>query len=162
VGSGDDDLMAQAIARRGWKVRFSHDPACVTEDLRPPAMTQYLHSATRHQSTVRYYALRWRLAYIFSIVANLILLGLWGVAVLFPGYLFPAIVAMVIKILLEGGSVLVFCRRLRIPLTVSDVVLAECVLPFYLLVRPLFAALPGYSWQNRTLPAAHLPGTATR
>ena len=36
VASGDDDLMAQAFARRGWTVKFCDKPESVVTDRRPP------------------------------------------------------------------------------------------------------------------------------
>jgi cellulose synthase/poly-beta-1,6-N-acetylglucosamine synthase-like glycosyltransferase len=150
VPSGDDDLMAQAIARTGWKVKFARGRDCITEDLRSPDRRRYLNAAIRHQSTTRYYALRWRLIYIYSIFANIAFVALWVLAAIRPELLFTALATTALKWLLEGVSVKLFCRKLETGLSFIEFFLAETVLPVYILIRPLFATIPGFSWQNRT------------
>jgi cellulose synthase/poly-beta-1,6-N-acetylglucosamine synthase-like glycosyltransferase len=150
VASGDDDLMAQAIAKAGWDVKFARGRDCITEDRRLPDRHRYVNAAIRHQSTTRYYAMRWRLIYLYSITANILFLLLWVCSILYPALLPTAFVSTAVKWIIEGVSVKIFCRKLETELSFPELLLAETVLPIYILIRPIFAAVPGFSWQNRS------------
>jgi hypothetical protein len=161
AASGDDDLMAQAIARQGWTVKFCADPASVVADLRPPDPRSHLASASRHQSTIRFYPLGWRVAYLISILAGWSLLA-GGVFSLFHReYLGLAVSVMALKLLIDVVGGRIFARRLQIRLTLVEFLLAETMLPLYLMARPMLTFRSSFDWRGRThnttqQPAANL------
>ncbi len=154
VASGDDDLMAQAIARRGWKVRFASGRDSVVEDRRPPRLGRQIQASIRHQSTFRYYPLRWRVFYALTIVCSLLLFALLISSLWLPQVMLMACVAVGIRVFLEGMTLRVYSQRLRYPVSFRDFLAAELCLPFYILIRPLLALFPAFKWHDRAHPTA--------
>jgi glycosyltransferase involved in cell wall biosynthesis len=159
VASGDDDLMAQAFARRGWTVKFCAEPESVVTDLRPPEPRSHLAAASRHQSTIRFYPLGWRMAYLFTILAGWsVLVG--GVFSLFHReYLTVAALVVALKLLIDGFGVRIFARRLRIRLSLVEFLLTQTMLPPYLIVRPMLTFRSSFDWRGRTHKTMQHPAT---
>lgn len=150
IASGDDDLMAQAIARKGWQVKFCSNPASVVTDLRPPDSRSHISAAMRHQSVLRYYPWRWRAAYLLSIMSGWVLLaGLIGI-LFWTEYRAALAVIVGMKFSIDAIGVSVFAQQMKIRLRPVEFLIAEVVLPLYLVVRPLFALSPNFTWRGRT------------
>jgi glycosyltransferase involved in cell wall biosynthesis len=150
IASGDDDLMAQAIARHGWKVKFAANPMTVITDLRPPSAQAEVNAATRHQSTTRYYPIGWRMAYALTIVSGLSLL-LLGMAVVISPKLFVIFAATVFgKLVIDFLAAKRFARPMQISLPFRDFLAAEALLPLYLILRPLLLLRPTFTWRDRS------------
>ncbi|MBU0690695.1 glycosyltransferase [bacterium] len=154
IPSGDDDLTVQAIARAGWKVRFSDTPDSVVSDARQPSLRTHRDATTRHQSVIRFYPLRWRLLYFFSILSSFLLLVWIGIGV-FSGELAPLFWYILgTKILLDSLTLSVFTQPLGIKINVKEFAAAHILLPFYQIVRPLFSLRSGYRWKSRRVTKA--------
>jgi hypothetical protein len=150
VSSGDDDLMVQAIARAGWRVRFaSGRDSLVTED-RTPNAARHFSAAVRHQSTVPYYPWHWRVAFALSVVSGALTLFTVAAAVshLVSWWYVAALLGL--RSVIEAPAARLFARRLGAPLTMARFVLGEVLLPFYLCLRPVAAIFPRYSWHGRS------------
>ncbi|HEY3294322.1 MAG TPA: glycosyltransferase [bacterium] len=159
VASGDDDLMAQAIARHGWQVGYARGAESVVEHLRRPTMGQQVNATIRHQSTTRYYPLHWRLIYILSILSTLGLLAVLAATVFVPELLGFLLAAMTGRLLIEGIAVRAFCRCYEIRLSTLEFLTAEICLPVYLLIRAVLSLFPSFSWQARTHRTTTAPTT---
>lgn len=150
VASGDDDLMAQAIASRGWKVDYARGADAVVEHLRQPSLRQQINATIRHQSTTRYYPLGWRLVYFVSILSSVGVVAAI-IAPLFVKELLPLLAAALgSRLLAEGVAVRTFCRQCQVRLSLIGFLVAEVCLPAYLLTRAGLSLFPSYSWQART------------
>ncbi|MBU0508517.1 glycosyltransferase [bacterium] len=159
LASGDDDLMAQTIARRGWRVDFAKGADSVVTDLRPPDVRRAIAAAARHQSTLRYYPLRWRALFALSIVSGAAVLGCIVAAFLQVSLVFPLIAGLLLRAGLDLAGVNRFCHSLRQTVSPADFALAEVLLPFYLVARPLFLLSPRFAWKGRVHSSAvPLPG----
>ncbi len=158
VASGDDDLMAQAIARHGWKVKFANGPEALVADLRPPMLRAQMNAAARHQSTTRYYPIGWRIAFVLTILSGIALLILGGGALFSLPLLALFLCAVITKSFVDAGAAMVFSRRIGARLSVTDLVFTELLLPFYLILRPLMLLRPSFVWRGRsharTVPSA--------
>jgi cellulose synthase/poly-beta-1,6-N-acetylglucosamine synthase-like glycosyltransferase len=154
VASGDDDLMAQAIARLGWKVGYASGADAVVEHVRQPTWRQEVNATVRHQSTARYYPLGWRIAYALSILSNIGILAL-AVSSLFRTELLPLFgAAFALRLIAEGLAVQIFCRRYDVSLNLFEFLVAEICLPAYLLTRAVLSLFPSFSWHARTHQSA--------
>jgi hypothetical protein len=150
VRSGDDDLMAQAISRAGWKVAFARGDQSVVAEIREPEIRAMMHSAVRHQSTTRFYPLRWRIAYALTIASGLGVFGLTVVACHWPVLFLIIAAVFVFRVVVEGLVIGLFSRRLGLGLSVSEFGIAETLLPVYMLVKPLLAFGPRFTWRDRS------------
>jgi hypothetical protein len=131
-------------------VKFCTEPASVVADLRPPEPRSHLAAASRHQSTIRFYPLRWRIAYLVAILAGWSLLA-GGVFSLFNReYLGLAVSVIALKLLIDVVGVRIFARRLHIRLTLVEFLLAETMLPLYLMARPMLTFRSSFNWRGRT------------
>jgi glycosyltransferase involved in cell wall biosynthesis len=150
VSSGDDDLMVQAIARAGWRVRFASGRDSLVKEERTPNAARHFGAAVRHQSTVPYYPWHWRAAFALSVVSGALtlftvvaalshLVSWWYVAALLG-----------LRSLIEAPATRLFARRLGLQLTMARFVLGEFLLPFYLCLRAVAAIIPRYSWHGRS------------
>jgi glycosyltransferase involved in cell wall biosynthesis len=156
TASGDDDLMAQAIARGGWDVRYVSGAEAVVEHLRLPNMRQEMNSTIRHQSTTRYYPAGWRIIYAATIAINLLLFAA-GLAVwFFPSLLSLFYCGVIVRTIIEGGAARILCHAFGIRLSLIEILVTELVLPVYLLARAILSLFPTFSWHMRT----HRTGTA--
>ena len=135
-------------------MHYAIGPESVVEDQRPPQLGRQIHASIRHQSTLRYYPLRWRLIYALTIVSSLLLFALLFAGIGFPWLLPSALAALGVRVALEGTTLALFCRRLRYRATPAEFLLAEFCLPFYLLVRPLLVLFPVYRWRERAHSAS--------
>jgi cellulose synthase/poly-beta-1,6-N-acetylglucosamine synthase-like glycosyltransferase len=150
LASGDDDLMAQAIARHGWAVRFARGADAVVKDLRLPVFRQQVQSAIRHQSTTRYYPLGWRAVYALSVLSYLVFLLLIAATIYYPSGRGLLIAVLAARLAIDAVGVYSFCEQTKIPLSIGRFLLAETCMPLYILVRAMLSIPPKYSWQDRT------------
>ena len=151
--------MAQAIARQGWQVKFCADPESVVTDLRPPDVRSHLASASRHQSTIRFYPWRWRIAYLLTILAGWSLLAGSVFSLFHREYLGIAVAVFGLKLLVDAFGARVFARQLNIRLTLSEFLVAEALLPLYLMLRPLLTFRSSFEWRGRTHKTMQHPAT---
>jgi cellulose synthase/poly-beta-1,6-N-acetylglucosamine synthase-like glycosyltransferase len=149
VGSGDDDLMVQAIARAGWRVRFASGEDSIVREERVSDASRRLNAMTRHQSTVQYYPWRWRMAFALTILGCG--LGLMTVLAAAAGLVSWWFVVVIwgLRLLIEAPAAALFARRLGVSLSPAVFLGGEILLPFYLLLRTIAAILPRYSWHGR-------------
>jgi len=150
AASGDDDLMAQAIARDGWAVRYACGPDTVVEHLRLPTMRQELNATIRHQSTTKYYPAGWRIIYAATLAANILLFAAGFVSWVFPVLLPLLYGGVIVRVLIEGLIARAFCARYDVRLSLADILVAELFLPFYLMARAVLSVFPSFSWHTRT------------
>ena len=156
VSSGDDDLMVQAIARAGWRVRFASGGDSVVTEARTPNAAHRFSAAVRHQSAAAYYPQHWRAAFALSIASSALTVFTVVAAVLglVAWWFVPA--AFGVRMLIEAPAAGLFARKLSARLTAARFFLGEILLPFYLLLRAVAAMVPRYSWHGRF----HQPSTA--
>jgi cellulose synthase/poly-beta-1,6-N-acetylglucosamine synthase-like glycosyltransferase len=154
VPSGDDDLTVQAIAMVGWKVRFATDPASVVLDERQPTLRAHKDATTRHQSVTRFYPMRWRLLYLFSILSGVLIVSLICFG-LFKGS-FPLFFwsSVGLKVIIDSLSLRTFTKPLEIRVSFADYVAANLMLPLYQIIRPLFMLRSRYRWRNEAVVKA--------
>lgn len=150
VTSGDDDLMAQGIARSGWRVAYARGANAVVEHLRLPTVRQEVNATIRHQSTVRYYPLLWRIAYALSIVSSIGALMSVACSSFDTKLWLYVAVALGIRMLIEGFSVRLFCRQYGMRLSLPQFVAGEICLPVFLVLRSALSLSPSFSWHART------------
>jgi cellulose synthase/poly-beta-1,6-N-acetylglucosamine synthase-like glycosyltransferase len=150
VASGDDDLMAQEIVRRGWKMRFLHDEDALIRERRRVDGRRHLQAAARHQSTVVFYPLMWKLAYAFSIAAAALFLTSLALCPMYPRWALPALAVFALRLLIDGWTLRAFCHRLGQQVCLREIILAEIALPFYSILRPLPALVFTYDWRGRS------------
>jgi GT2 family glycosyltransferase len=157
VLSGDDDLMVQAIARAGWRVRFASGGDSTVAEERSSSIARRWNAAVRHQSSVAYYPWYWRAAFALSILSSAlaILTVVAAVTGLVSLWFVPAVIG--VRVLIEGPAAGLLARRLDARLTVVRFLLVEIVLPFYLLLRAVAAMVPRYLWRGRL----HQPSAAS-
>jgi hypothetical protein len=97
---------------------------------------------------MKFYPVLWRLAYGFSIVSAIIIVCLFAAA-FFDSRLWPPfIVAFACKGILESRSAKFMMKRLHVKLSVSDLIIAQILLPIYTVLRPLLLLLPRFSWRG--------------
>jgi cellulose synthase/poly-beta-1,6-N-acetylglucosamine synthase-like glycosyltransferase len=152
VMSGDDDLMAQAIARLGWKVGFARGRDSVVEECRGPNIRTMASAAVRHQSTVKYYPVSWRIAYGLTILAGLGSVAATVTAILHPVLLVLLGVFMSFRLVVDGLGLSMLCHRLGVRVSVLDFLVAEFLLPLYTVLRPSLALMPSFTWHDRKHP----------
>ncbi len=146
--SGDDDLTVQAISRAGWRVQFCDSPDSVVADLGGLRGSRW-DQAARHQSVVRYYPWYWRLLFAATIVASLaaivVLLGL-------PVMQSRVVMAGVaLKFLLDFATGAVIASRLRLNITVVEIILASLLLPIWTVWRAASGLMGrASSWRGRS------------
>jgi cellulose synthase/poly-beta-1,6-N-acetylglucosamine synthase-like glycosyltransferase len=150
VASGDDDLMAQAIARKGWRVRFAAGKDSVVTEVRRATPKQHWNAAVRHQSTVQYYPGRWRAAFAASIFAAAVFIACLGFAAAGLVSWISFIGLFVIRAAIEIPAAFVFAQRNGFHLSLALTFLGEVLLPFYLILRPLAALAPNFVWHGQT------------
>ncbi|MFH1010346.1 MAG: glycosyltransferase [bacterium] len=161
--AGDDDMMAQAIRRLGWQVRFVTGPDTTVRDMRRPKWQEFLKSKRRHQSTARHYPLGWLMFFWIAIIAQVGYLGGWGHAVIHPSFLPVAVAGFLLRsicdyLLLGQLARICFVQNWR-----RGFLIAEILLPFYLLLQPIFALGRAFEWKERHLPAeAHRKALASQ
>ena len=161
IASGDDDLMAQAIARAGWKVRFASDPQSVVTDLRPPTVAAQLNAAARHQSTTRFYPFGWRIAFALSIASGALIL-LMGISSFFSHQVFLFfLLTIASKCLIDLTAVKLFASRLHLEASLRHLLLAEFLLPLYLICRPLTMLKSSFRWHDRLHDRVPQPASRT-
>ncbi len=95
--AGDDDMMAQAIRRQGWQVRFVMNADAVVKDLRTPSAQEFQQAKKRHQSTARAYPFGWLLFFWIVILAQIGYLIGWGSALFRPEILPITIGAFIVR-----------------------------------------------------------------
>lgn len=149
ISSGDDDLMVQAIARAGWRVRFASGGDSVVTEARTPKAAHRFNAAVRHQSAATCYPWHWRAAFALSIVASA--LTVFTVVAAVSGLVAWWLVAAAfgVRMLIEAPAAGLFARKLSARLTAARFFLGEILLPFYLLLRAAAAMVPRYSWRGR-------------
>ena len=150
ITSGDDDLMAQAIAHDGWKVRFALGCDAFVTEVRRISAKQFLNASVRHQSTVSLYPFRWRAAYTVSIAAAFIFIISMGFAIAGSLPLIPFFSAFVVRAIIEIPAVLIYARTSGFSLSPHLALLGEVLVPFYTILRPLTSLTPRFEWRGRT------------
>ena len=149
--AGDDDLMVQAIHRKGWKVRFATSTDTVVRDLRTPALGEFTKAKVRHQSTAREYPRGW-LMFFWSILAAQIGYLAGGIWALFhPGFWLVFAGAVALRFACDYSVLWRFARVNQLLEWRKGFVLAELILPFYLLMQPIFALSGSFEWKQRRL-----------
>ncbi len=149
--AGDDDLMVQAIHRKGWKVRFAAGADSVVRDNRRPALGEFSRAKIRHQSTAREYPRGW-LMFFWSILAAQIGYLAGGIWALFhPGFWLMLAGAIALRFACDYLLLWRFACVNQLTEWRRGFVLAEFILPFYLLMQPIFALSGGFEWKQRRL-----------
>ncbi len=148
--SGDDDLTVQAVAKAGYKVRFCAKPESVVTDLGGLRGSRWSQAA-RHQSVTHLYPIQWRLLFAATIVSNLLSIFLLLLLPMFDAPIIPS-VAILLKICLDAAAGWLLARKLRLNISVLEILLASMVLPFWAIWRAA-ASLFGKSfvWRGRTI-----------
>jgi cellulose synthase/poly-beta-1,6-N-acetylglucosamine synthase-like glycosyltransferase len=149
--SGDDDLMAQEIARRGWKVAFASGADAVVIETRFASFRQQIHSAVRHQATLPHYPFFWRAIYAASIVAAVIQAPLFVLGLWFPEWRILCWGGITARFLFDAWGARRFAQALDVRIGIFSFLLCELVLPLYLAGRALVSFFPSFSWHGRTL-----------
>jgi glycosyltransferase involved in cell wall biosynthesis len=151
--AGDDDIMAQAIRRHGWQVRFVTGADSTVRDLRLPSWLEFKDAKRRHQSTARLYPFGWLMFFWITIAAQAGYLAGW-ISAFFEPSAFPVVLA--------GSLVRLLCDFLLLAgiaqsCSVQDwrrgFFAAEVLLPFHLLMQPILALSPRFKWKERVLSA---------
>ncbi|MDD5088811.1 MAG: glycosyltransferase [bacterium] len=157
--AGDDDLTIQAIAAQGLRVNFARGSESAVSDSRIPSLQQVAHASARHQSTMKFYPLHWRLAYAASIASGAAAL-LCLIAMLTTPSLWPVVAAcFAFRALLDFIMVRLFVRQIGEQISLLDFTTAEFLLPVYSVFRPLLKLMPGFAWRGR-VHAATVRGAA--
>jgi cellulose synthase/poly-beta-1,6-N-acetylglucosamine synthase-like glycosyltransferase len=157
VTSGDDDLMAQAIARSGRQVKFASGRDSVVTEIRTADTRRKIQSAIRHQQPVKYYPRFWRCAYLFSILAQALILAAAIGAFMRP-FLWPAILAaFIFRAGIDLWGIFILRQKLEINAPLHEVFAADILAPFYLLIRAGLSLIPSHSWKGRQLQAVAMP-----
>jgi poly-beta-1,6-N-acetyl-D-glucosamine synthase len=154
VMSGDDDLMVQEIARRGYRVEFASGKDSVVTELRDGNLRQQMNAAIRHQSTLKYYPFHWRFLYAMTILASVFMVVATGMSLYDPALLAICACVIVAKVVLEGYAIFAFQRSLAIKFSFREFAFAEVLLPLYLVIRPLLALFPRFRWNDQEMPHA--------
>ena len=128
---------------------YAQDPQSVVIELRPCDSQSFLNSAIRHQSTTKYYPFGWRLAYIATILAGVGLVGLAFTAIVQPQAIRFLIWALLTRVAVDGLAVSLFSRRLDLGLSLTDFLVAEIILPFYVMVKPLAILARRFTWRGQ-------------
>jgi cellulose synthase/poly-beta-1,6-N-acetylglucosamine synthase-like glycosyltransferase len=151
--AGDDDIMVQAIRRKGWKIRFAAGADSVVRDLRLPSLSEFQAAKHRHQSTARLYPIGWLMFFWTTIAAQIGFLVGWISAVFMPSIFPIVVVGTLIRLLCDC----LLLRELAYTHALRDwsrgFLLAELLLPFYLILQPIFALSQRFKWKERILPA---------
>lgn len=159
--AGDDDMMAQAIRRQGWHVRFALSSDAVVCDLRLPSAKEFQRAKKRHQSTARAYPLGWLVFFWIVILAQIGYLLGWGFAVFRPGLLPLIIGAFILRFGCDFFLLSDFARFNSLQNWKRGFLFAEIILPFYLLSQPIFALFGVFEWKERLLTAHVVEQTET-
>lgn len=124
--SGDDDLTVQAIARNGWKIRFSGAQESVVKEtgVRGSRFAQ----AARHQSVTRFYPVRWRIVYAWSAAAGMISFPLLFSAAIDPSYIALS-GTVILKGIVESSVGYWFARKLRLGIGLPETIAGVALLP---------------------------------
>jgi len=149
--AGDDDVMAQAISERGWLVRFAADPDSVVRDLRMPTASEFRDAKRRHQSTARAYPAVWLMFFWMVIAAQIGYLGGWIHTIFHPAFLPVVLTAFLLRYVLDYSLLRHFARIHSLREWKKGFFLAEVLLPFYLLLQPVFALGNAFEWKDRRL-----------
>lgn len=150
VAAGDDDLMIQAISRKGWKTDFARGSDTVVSEVRTPEFAERIHASSRHQSTTTFYPFHWRMIFAISIFSSVltvlcIILACLGVVQ------WQVLVAIFVsRLALDIPMIIAFLRELGLRASVTGLIAGEILLPFYLTIRPLSMLMPKYLWHSRT------------
>jgi cellulose synthase/poly-beta-1,6-N-acetylglucosamine synthase-like glycosyltransferase len=150
TASGDDDLTVQAIAKQGWSIRFCRNPQSVVADHRPTSLYRELNTAVRHQSTVKHYPIYWRFAYILTIFSYVLLAATLLYSLTRPELLVFFAGFMALKTTIDVLALRTVRKRLSFALTLPEILLAELLLPVYVVVKPALAFVPAFSWHGRS------------
>ena len=149
--AGDDDLMVQAIHRRGWKIRFATGADSVVRDNRRPALGEFSRAKIRHQSTAREYPRGW-LMFFWSILAAQIGYLAGGILALFHPELWLVLAgAVALRFVCDYLLLWRFASVNQLTEWRRGFVLAELILPFYLLMQPISALSGSFEWKQRQL-----------
>ncbi len=124
--SGDDDLTVQAIARKGWKVRFSGAPESVVREagVRGSLFAQ----AARHQSVTRFYPVRWRILYAWSAAAGMLSFPLLFAAAIDLSYIALS-GTVILKVIIESAVGYWFAKKLRLGIGLPETIAGVAFLP---------------------------------
>jgi cellulose synthase/poly-beta-1,6-N-acetylglucosamine synthase-like glycosyltransferase len=155
--AGDDDMMAQAIRRRGWRVRFATGADSAVFDLRLPTWREFLRSKKRHQSTARNYPAGWLMFFWMIILAQLGYVGGWIFGLFHPAFLLVAAAGFVFRALCDYLLLSQLAHSYSVRNPGRGFLLAEVLLPFYLLLQPVLALGRGIEWKERRLPMKSAP-----
>jgi len=151
VAAGDDDLMAQEIARRGWQVDFASGADAVVIETRFGSLRQQVHSAIRHQATLPHYPLFWRGLFAASILAAMLQVPLFVLGIFLPEARIACWGGIAVRGLLDAWSTRRFARIYGFRPGILPLLVCELALPFYLAGRALLSFFPAFSWHGRTL-----------
>jgi len=152
VQAGDDDLMAQAIGRKGWQVRFATGADSTIRDLRFPSWHEFKDAKRRHQSTARLYPPGWLMFFWMTLAAQVGYLGGW-VHTCFELSAFPVVLAgSLVRVLCDYFLLAALARSCPLEDWRRGFLLGEVLLPFYLLLQPFLALSQRFTWKQRVLP----------
>ena len=145
--SGDDDLTVQAIWRRGWTVEFCDDPRSVVREA--GARGSRLAQASRHQSVAHLYPIRWRVMYAWTALSGLAAypLLLWWILSDIATVL---ALSLILKASLDFLCGLVLAGRLKLNISVGEIILGTLFLPAWVIWRILALAVSRkFIWKDR-------------
>jgi cellulose synthase/poly-beta-1,6-N-acetylglucosamine synthase-like glycosyltransferase len=155
--AGDDDMMAQAIRRRGWRVQFASGADSSVLDLRLPTWREFLRSKRRHQSTARKYPVGWLMFFWIIILAQLGYVAGWIYGLFHPAFLLLAAAGFVFRGLFDYLLLSQLAHSCSVRKSTRGFLLAEMLMPFYLLLQPVLAFGRGIEWKERRLPMKSAP-----
>ncbi len=149
--AGDDDLMAQAIGRKGWQVRFATGADSTVRDLRFPSWHEFEGAKRRHQSTARLYPPGWLMFFWITLAAQVGYLGGW-VHACSELSAFPVVLAgSLVRVLCDYFLLAALARSCLLEDWRRGFLLGEVLLPFYLLLQPFLALSQRFVWKQRVL-----------
>jgi hypothetical protein len=100
---------------------------------------------------VKNYPWFWRCAYLFSIVAQalmiLAIICVFGIPLLWT----IVVAAFILRAGIDLWGTLILGRKLEINTSVRKVLVADILTPFYLLIRVGLSLIPSHSWKGRRL-----------
>lgn len=150
--SGDDDLTVQAVAKAGYKVKFCASPDSVVADLGGLRGSRWSQAA-RHQSVTHLYPIHWRLLFVATIVSNLMsILLLFYLPFSESPFFFSKVLAL--KVLIDAAAGATLALKLRLDISVLEIILASLLLPIWTVWRALAGTLgKTYYWRGRKMDA---------
>ncbi|MCZ7558185.1 MAG: glycosyltransferase [Bacteroidia bacterium] len=153
IHSGDDEFLLQDIVyRQGGGARFTISPDSVVTAQPAPDFLSFMRQRIRWVSKSRHGSDSRFVSFLVLLFVYFVLLSLMPLAVLYAPYTVPlAVVIAVAKLALDTSVLLPSAALLRMPVRIPDIIIAELLHPFYLVIASIIGSTGAFTWKGRRL-----------